>query len=78
MLYVEHVFITGAGRQVQTMCLTSHCLCEQVAYSRRVEHDYALGLLLALPPQLAMRRLQRLRARLQSASNYSSVIVSHA
>ena len=48
----------------------------QVTSSRRMEHDYALGLLLVLPPQLAMGQLQRLRTRLQSASNYSSVIVS--
>jgi len=43
-----------------------------VLSSRRIDHDYALALLLMLPPEQAVEKLQRVRSR--SASSYSKVI----
>lgn len=54
---------------------STYCpLIPQVLSSRRIDHDYALALLLMLPPEQAVEKLQRVRSR--SASSYSKVIVS--
>ena len=42
--------------------------------SRRIDHDYALYLLLSLPEEHAVGKLQAIRSR--SVSSYSKVIVS--
>lgn len=62
--------------QVNCYFWTSACcpLIPQVLSSRRIDHDYALALLLMLPPEQAVEKLQRVRSR--SASSYSKVIVS--
>lgn len=46
----------------------------QVLSSRRIDHAFALGLLLLLPPVRAMDRLQGIRSK--NVSSYSKVIVS--
>ena len=46
----------------------------QVLSSRRIDHDYALYLLLSLPEEHAVGKLQAIRSR--SVSSYSKVIVS--
>ena len=46
----------------------------QVLSSRRIDHDYALYLLLSLPEEHAVGKLQAIRSR--NVSSYSKVIVS--
>ena len=46
----------------------------QVLSSRRIDHDYALYLLLSLPEEHAVEKLQAIRSR--NVSSYSKVIVS--
>ena len=50
------------------------CVCVQVLAVRRLDHDYALALLLAAPPSTAVQSLKAIRTR--SISSYSRVIVS--
>ena len=56
------------------MVLITLCVCVQVLAVRRLDHDYALALLLAAPPSTAVQSLKAIRTR--SISSYSRVIVS--
>ena len=72
----------GLGVSICTACvfwtqfwqlhICSHVF--QVLSSRRIDHDYALYLLLSLPEEHAVGKLQAIRSR--SVSSYSKVIVS--
>ena len=62
----------------QTSSVAAPSICNylplQSLSCRRIDHGYALALLLMVPPKQAIEKLHAMRSR--SASSYSKVIVS--